>query len=68
MVSNPIEGWRAVEVTNQRTAIDYAHLLQKLVDDYYPEAYMITIGHKLRKSEKSQENLRIVQNSERIGS
>ncbi len=43
MLSNPIEGWRTVEVTKQRTAIDYAHLLQKLVDDYYPEAFVITI-------------------------
>ena len=43
MVSDPVEGWRTVEVTQQRTAIDYAHLLQKLVDDYYPEAWMITV-------------------------
>ncbi len=43
MVTNPIEGWRTVEVTERRTAIDYAHLLQKLVDDYYPEAWMITV-------------------------
>jgi hypothetical protein len=43
MVCNPIEGWRTVEVTKQRTAIDYAHLLKKLVDDYYPEAYLITV-------------------------
>ena len=35
--------WRTVEVTEQRTAIDYAHLLQKLVDCYYPEAWMITV-------------------------
>jgi hypothetical protein len=38
MVCNPIEGRRTVEVTKQRTAVDYAHLLKKLVDDYYPEA------------------------------
>ena len=43
MLCNPIEGWRTVEVTKQRTAIDYAHLLKKLVDDYYPEAYLITV-------------------------
>ena len=43
MVCNPIEGWRTVEVTQQRTAIDYAHLLQKLVDDDDPEAYVITV-------------------------
>ncbi len=43
MLANPIEGWRTVEVTKQRTAIDYAHVLKKLVDDYYPEAWMITV-------------------------
>ncbi len=43
MVCNPVEGWRTVEVTKQRTAIDYAHLLKKLVDDYYPEAFVITV-------------------------
>ena len=43
MICNPIEGWRTVEVTQQRTAIDYAQLLKKLVDDYYPEAYLITV-------------------------
>ncbi len=36
-------GWRTVEVTQRRTAIDYAQLLKKLVDDYYPEAYLITV-------------------------
>ncbi len=29
MLCEPIEGWRTVEVTKQRTAIDYAHLLKK---------------------------------------
>ncbi len=43
MICNPTEGWRTVEVTQQRTAIDYAQLLKKLVDDYYPEAYLITV-------------------------
>ena len=43
MLCNPIEGWRTVEVTQRRTAIDYAQLLKKLVDDYYPEAYLITV-------------------------
>lgn len=43
MVNNPIEGWRSLEVTKQRTAIDYAHLLKKLVDDYYPEAWIIRV-------------------------
>lgn len=43
MLCEPIEGWRSIEVTQRRTAIDYAHLLEKLVDDYYPEAILITV-------------------------
>ena len=39
----PIQGWRTVEVTERRTAIDYAQLLKKLVDHYYPEADLITL-------------------------
>lgn len=43
MLCEPIEGWRSIEVTERRTAIDYAHLLEKLVDDYFPEAILITV-------------------------
>ncbi|MDX2096942.1 MAG: IS630 family transposase [Leptolyngbyaceae cyanobacterium bins.59] len=43
MVCEPIVGWRRVEVTEHRTAIDYAHLLQTLVDEDYPEAVKITV-------------------------
>ena len=39
----PFEGWRTVEVTERRTAVDYAQLLKKLVDDYYPESRLITV-------------------------
>ena len=43
MVCEPIAGWRHVEVTQQRTAVDYAHLLQAIVDEHYPEATLITL-------------------------
>lgn len=43
MVCEPMAGWRHVEVTRQRTAVDYAHLLQEIVDEYYPEAALITL-------------------------
>lgn len=43
MLCEPITGWRHVEVTQQRTAIDYAHLLKALVDDFCPEAIQITL-------------------------
>jgi hypothetical protein len=38
MVSEPMVGWRRVEVTKQRTARDYAHLLKTLVDVDYAQA------------------------------
>jgi DDE superfamily endonuclease len=43
MLCEPMSGWRRVEVTPQRTAIDYAHLLKRLVDYDYPEALKITV-------------------------
>lgn len=43
MLCEPMAGWRHVKVTAQRTAIDYAHLLQDLVDLHYPEALLITV-------------------------
>ena len=38
MVCEPMVGWRRVAVTQQRTAVDYAHLLQILVDTDYVQA------------------------------
>lgn len=43
MLCEPITGWRHVEVTERRTAVDYAHLLKALVDDFCPEAVRITV-------------------------
>jgi hypothetical protein len=43
MVCEPMVGWRRVEVTQRRTAIDYAHLLKTLVDVDYPDAEIITV-------------------------
>ena len=43
MVYEPMQGWRHVEVTQRRTALDYAHLLKDLVDFHYPEALLITV-------------------------
>jgi len=36
-------GWRHIEVTGQRTALDYAEILRKLVDEYFPEAERILV-------------------------
>jgi len=43
MLCNPIQGWRHIEVTERRTAVDYAYLLKDLVDIYYPDALLITV-------------------------
>jgi hypothetical protein len=43
MFFEPLQGWRHVEVTNQKTAIDYAHQMKYLVDERYPDAEKIGI-------------------------
>ena len=39
----PLEGWRHVEVTDTRTACDWAHQIKQLVDVHYPEAEVIRL-------------------------
>ena len=36
-------GWRRVDVTERRTALDYAHLLKTLVDVDYPHAKTLKV-------------------------
>jgi hypothetical protein len=43
MVCEPMVGWRRVEVTEQRTAVDYARLLKTLVDEDYPHAKTLRV-------------------------
>jgi hypothetical protein len=38
MVFEPLAGRRHVQVTKRRTAVDFAPLLQQLVDVHYPQA------------------------------
>ena len=40
---DPLTGWRHVDVTNRRTAIDWAYQIRDLVDIYYPEAERISL-------------------------
>lgn len=35
MLFAPLEGWRHVEVTDRRTAVDYAHILKELADVHF---------------------------------
>jgi hypothetical protein len=39
----PLRGWRHVEVTERRTAKDFAHQMKALVDLHYPEARKIRV-------------------------
>lgn len=39
----PLENWRHVKVTDQRTAVDFAHCMQELVDVHFPGAEKIVL-------------------------
>ena len=43
MLFAPLEGWRHVEVTDRRTAVDYALILRDLSDVYFPHAPKIIL-------------------------
>jgi hypothetical protein len=43
MMFEPLVGWRHVEVTDQRTQIDYAQQIKYLVDECYPQAQKIQL-------------------------
>ena len=43
MFFEPLAGWRHIEVTEQRTAIDYAYQMKYLVDERYPLADKIRV-------------------------
>lgn len=39
----PLRAWRHIEVTEQRTKVDFARCMQDLVDKWYPEAAKIRV-------------------------
>ena len=43
MLFAPLEGWRHVEVTERRTAVDYAGILRDLADIHFPNAEKIVL-------------------------
>ena len=43
MICEPKGGWRHVEVTGRRTAVDFAHQMKWLVDSAYPDAEVIRL-------------------------
>lgn len=69
MFFNPIDGKRRVDVTESRTADDWARQIKQLVDEDYPDAKKITlvmdnlnthVGASLYKTFKPQEARRIL--------
>jgi uncharacterized small protein (DUF1192 family) len=43
MLFAPLEGWRHVEVTDRHTAVDYAHLLKAVSDEWFPNVPKIAL-------------------------
>lgn len=39
----PLRNWRCVQVTDRRTAVDWAHFMQQLADEHYPNAERILV-------------------------
>jgi DDE superfamily endonuclease len=43
MISEPLLGWRAVKVTDRRTAVDFAEMIRWLVEDLHEEAEKVVL-------------------------
>jgi transposase len=43
MFLQPLQGWRHIKVTARRTAQDFAHCMQDLVDHHFPKAQVISV-------------------------
>jgi len=43
VVAEPLRGWRAVQVSQQRTRLDFARCIKELVDVHYPDAERIVL-------------------------
>lgn len=43
VVTEPLRGWRAVTVSDQRTRLDFAACIKEVVDVHYPEAERIVL-------------------------
>ncbi len=43
MISEPLLGWRAVKVTDRRTAVDFAEVIRWLVEDLHEEAEKVVL-------------------------
>ncbi len=43
LVTAPLQGWRQVRVSDQRTRVDWAQCIRELVDVHYPDAARIVL-------------------------
>jgi DDE superfamily endonuclease len=43
LFTEPLTGWRTVDVCEHRTGVDWAHQVQHLLDDQYPEAEKVRL-------------------------
>lgn len=43
IATEPLAGWRKLEVTDRRTRVDFARFVKRLVDEDYPHAKRITL-------------------------
>jgi DDE superfamily endonuclease len=43
MISEPLVGWRAVKVTERRTAVDFAEVIRWLVEEVHEEAEVVVL-------------------------
>lgn len=43
LVVEPLTGWRAIDITAQRTKVDFARQMQQLVDQHFPQAQRIHV-------------------------
>jgi DDE superfamily endonuclease len=43
MISEPLVGWRHVEVTQRRTAVDFAEVVRWLVEEVHPDAKRVVL-------------------------
>jgi hypothetical protein len=43
IIFEPKKGWRRLDVTEQRTALDFAHQMRSLAEEHYPQAEKIRV-------------------------
>ena len=43
MLNEPLRGWRDVVVAERRTAVDFAQVIKRLVDEHYPDAERLVL-------------------------